>query len=1114
MANSNNQPSVLANTDKRGRNLPIGHSNNFQTRDTGDINNNDNNNYNYDDEYDNNNNNNGTEDNTNNQDNNENTNNDRDEDNNSASNHNEENGGNNNNDNNDNNDKNNENNNKDNNQDDDIEEEEEEDNSEDEDAAGINGFGKTTVKIDCEETAIKNYLVNKLSDNDFEKDSRLIVNNLSILSNTPYDSIEAQNKATNTENFGHLTFKVNSFKDDEQIGQDNFVELVNVKSNSLLDEFSGTESMEYIHSVENDETIDKESWYTNLITITQDGAHDSKIETTDFNGIPSDKIESSTSSEVHVITGNDTLSAVICLEEGLADDDSWVEELDRDDFALEESSDSEEILFMEREEDTRRFNRCEIDFTLHTIVEESGEESEVETDKVNPTELEKYFVYEIGGSEGSAQNDGKDLDSISESSSTMSEGVELPKALETSASEKNASELAPSRLEKYFLSGFMGFNKRDSDGSVGSDSEGKHSPEQRRKKLVRARGTNRHSSLDNLNEEQTLGSGSMSENSSSASDCNEESTFEKSDGQFDTVKRTKKKKRSLMVSSIEHLESLDTPGEAKDGESGDVSFSDNQKSDPSSVSNDLNVAKELSSKDANQQPEKSEGPKNCLSVPPGEGLSRKDSFNNWSSDEETNLMMSKMRTFFKSMIANQRKNASPVVKNRNKPPQLVYFETELTRLMKTVPGLRDDQVKEIVEYLSSEDTWSDSYDSSDYTSSDLEVGTKKNPFQEDISIDSCKVPDMDQVGTKRDTDLVYNCLMSSFQHMEGTVPAADSLASRNSPPLINKVMQHIGSRLVALMHEVSEGSATTPKVGRYHRRLQPKLPTISTTTEEEDDSVEERSPLPRSKSYDPLLEESRQETSDNERFSWRGSFESALMTGSDSRTRLPSTGETSASALALAAAKRRSAGDLLFKSGNNSREHLDRVRSCGSIGGGTEDKIWSMRHARKRRSSVPDGASNSGESADGENDSEDEDEAEEKMATDNIAKSTTLPRTLQTSNSSMTNSLPRLSSSMSPTTGIYKVNSSHQFGVKSARYRPPGYSNRGNAAGSFATLCAPPRRDYNRRRQTHQQILLPAPASIAGELFRSIAWCLYYFRSKVAFFQKFFKISKNFEEFL
>lgn len=99
------------------------------------------------------------------------------------------------------------------------------------------------------------------------------------------------------------------------------------------------------------------------------------------------------------------------------------------------------------------------------------------------------------------------------------------------------------------------------------------------------------------------------------------------------------------------------------------------------------------------------------------------------------MMMSKMRQFFKTMVGNSSLKTgatglsvrmspkplpSPKSKIRCKPPQLVYFENELTRLMKTVPGLRDDQVRELVEYLSSEDTWSDSYDSSDYTSSDLE----------------------------------------------------------------------------------------------------------------------------------------------------------------------------------------------------------------------------------------------------------------------------------------------------------------------------------------------------------------------------------------------------------
>uniref|UniRef100_A0A182T083 Uncharacterized protein n=1 Tax=Anopheles maculatus TaxID=74869 RepID=A0A182T083_9DIPT len=80
----------------------------------------------------------------------------------------------------------------------------------------------------------------------------------------------------------------------------------------------------------------------------------------------------------------------------------------------------------------------------------------------------------------------------------------------------SVTDLASSRLEKYFLTGFLGYNSTDrgsagggnggggngsdgSGGSVGSDSEGHVSPEQRRKRLVRARGATRsHSSLDNL----------------------------------------------------------------------------------------------------------------------------------------------------------------------------------------------------------------------------------------------------------------------------------------------------------------------------------------------------------------------------------------------------------------------------------------------------------------------------------------------------------------------------------------------------------------------------------------------------------------------------------------
>ena len=74
-----------------------------------------------------------------------------------------------------------------------------------------------------------------------------------------------------------------------------------------------------------------------------------------------------------------------------------------------------------------------------------------------------------------------------------------------------------------------------------------------------------------------------------------------------------------------------------------------------------------------------------------------------------------MRAFFRSFITS---NSKPI---EEKPPQLVAFEARLTKMMRTVPGINEDQVKEIVEYLSSEDTWSDSYDSSDYTSSDIDL---------------------------------------------------------------------------------------------------------------------------------------------------------------------------------------------------------------------------------------------------------------------------------------------------------------------------------------------------------------------------------------------------------
>ena len=194
--------------------------------------------------------------------------------------------------------------------------------------------------------------------------------------------------------------------------------------------------------------------------------------------------------------------------------------------------------------------------------------------------------------------------------------------------------------------------------------------------------------------------------------------------------------------------------------------------------------------------------------------------------------------------------------------------------MKSVPGINDQQVKEIVEYLSSEDTWSDSYDSSDYTSSDLEAagvaaavldhqsalilpGSDRSDLQQQISascqeiiekFDLDRSPDGSHLqinaltagshapwlpvgedasnSLNKETAFVYQRLVNSLMRLNSTPKAAptasDSAAGgaetqpdekqkphQNSPPVIAKVLHHIGNRLVALMHEVSASSPDT-----------------------------------------------------------------------------------------------------------------------------------------------------------------------------------------------------------------------------------------------------------------------------------------------------------------
>ena len=724
----------------------------------------------------------------------------------------------------------------------------------------------------------------------------------------------------------------------------------------------------------------------------------------------------------------------------------------------------------EREEELRGYNRA-IDFTLHTILEESCEESDGDGAAGaagDPSELERYFTFGLGDGGGAtvdaknarrtsfANEESEYSDTFSETSSSVySESVTDSLRNNSGVEDDDPVELASSRLEKYFLTNFLGIDANGTAAaaiaagaypypagrsgmseaesgseSVGSDSEGHPSPEQqRRRKVMKSRGL-RHqvSGIADWNARSDRGgsvkdasdAGSADDDGADASvdDCvsssdAEEIIFEKTDGQFDTIKRRKKKRNvsttdsepppernsaDPQYSKVAHVVAVTSPPPQVDAppreestppvivvdglvsspvveqagsadevplaaldpncprkyqsrDSGFVGSCDDLLNDSASPTKDPAVRKRLSSDstssnsdtpepDSNKsnaagaaqtqqtpasdphQSEEGSGSvvKSDNSAAPansggGSGtlLSRKDSFNNWSSDEETNLMMNKMRAFFRNMIsggavrkdvelegaalpaaisttitsANTIIPVAPAVvvsqstpsapEARVKPPQLVAFEEELTRLMKSVPGINDAQVKEIVEYLSSEDTWSDSYDSSDYTSSDLEgayavldasgtlpdaCGSSKSDLQQQISASCQEIIekfDLDRspegsrvrldapswriaassaaasasaecgsVGDKdslnKETAFVYQKLINSLmrhnsasggnQNADSTEQGgATATAAGGSPPVIARVLQHIGNRLVALMHEVSASSDTTSHSG-------------------------------------------------------------------------------------------------------------------------------------------------------------------------------------------------------------------------------------------------------------------------------------------------------------
>ena len=269
-------------------------------------------------------------------------------------------------------------------------------------------------------------------------------------------------------------------------------------------------------------------------------------------------------------------------------------------YSVESGASSGDEAYADQEEELRGYNRA-IDFTLHTILEESCEESDggerrsvragrdSRSQRKEPSELEKYFTQGLGNESDAskgplrratsfANEESEYSDTFSETSSSI-----YSESLEPSGGEEDdidPVELASSRLEKYFRTNFLGMeagggvkdppgadapSSEGSDESVGSDSESNASPEQqRRRKVMKSRGLRQRSSVAGSDDEaahsDSLSAGaeaadsihiqhrSVSSSSEEEDDDGEgeleEIVMEKTDGQFDTIKRRKKKRTS------------------------------------------------------------------------------------------------------------------------------------------------------------------------------------------------------------------------------------------------------------------------------------------------------------------------------------------------------------------------------------------------------------------------------------------------------------------------------------------------------------------------------------------------------------------------------------------
>jgi synaptotagmin-like protein len=169
--------------------------------------------------------------------------------------------------------------------------------------------------------------------------------------------------------------------------------------------------------------------------------------------------------------------------------------------------------YFDREEELRGYNR-QIDFTLHTIIEESGEDSEYEPKSAverranphhanklkrnsDPSEMEKYFLYDVGGV--SRDNNASDefytdsaaespLEEEEEDDDYYDEDFDEQDSAQQVSNSHEVEELPQEVQEPKSLDGQMSDNPNtDDSGSVGSESDGRKTPDHKKKKFVRTK---------------------------------------------------------------------------------------------------------------------------------------------------------------------------------------------------------------------------------------------------------------------------------------------------------------------------------------------------------------------------------------------------------------------------------------------------------------------------------------------------------------------------------------------------------------------------------------------------------------------------------------------------